>query len=126
MRGVRVGVDLVDVEAFRRRFEGREEILGTVFTDAELSYCESRRDRWPHLAARYAAKEAALKALRTGLAGTMTWRDVEVTRDATGAPALACRGDVAGRIAREGLASPALSLSHTDHQAIAVVILGAP
>lgn len=119
----RVGVDLVDTESFRRRFEGNDDALGGVFSGAELAYCRAQARPWPHLAARFAAKEAALKALSTGLAGAMTWRDVEVTRDAAGAPGLAFRGAVAAAVAREGLAESSLSLAHTDSHAIAFVML---
>jgi holo-[acyl-carrier protein] synthase len=123
VRGARVGVDLVDVADFRARFDGREDVLRGVFTGAELDYCRSRPAVWSHLAARLAAKEAALKALGSGLAGTMTWHDIEVTRDAVGAPGLAFRGAAAETLARAGLSPGALSLSHTDGHAVAVVLL---
>lgn len=120
---LRVGVDLVDVARFQERFAGRDEALGEVFTPGELEYCRSRRRPWEHLAARFAAKEAALKALGSGLAGAMTWRDVEVTRDEAGAPALAIHGAVARRLQAARLAPGQVSLAHTRGQAIAVVIL---
>jgi holo-[acyl-carrier protein] synthase len=123
MASPRVGVDLVDVPAFQRRFEGRDDVLKGVFTDAELGYCLGRRWPWTHLAARFAAKEAALKALGSGLAGAMTWRDVEVTRDVAGAPRLSLHGAVGEAVAREGLTGGSVSLSHTRDQAIAVVVL---
>ena len=123
MAGPRVGVDLVDVADFRSRFEGREDVLAGVFTRAELDYCRSRPKPWSRLAARFAAKEAALKALGSGLAGTMTWQDVEVTRDAVGAPGMAFRGATAQALVREGLAAGAVSLSHTESHAIAMVLL---
>jgi holo-[acyl-carrier protein] synthase len=118
-----VGVDLVAVSAFQSRFEGRDEVLDGVFTGTELDYCRSQRRPWPHLAARFAAKEAALKALGTGLAGAMTWRDVEVVRDEAGTPALAVSGATAARMAAGGLRPGALSLAHAGDQAIAVVLL---
>lgn len=121
--GARVGVDLVDVGDFRARFEHREDVLRGVFTAAELDYCRSHLKSWPRLAARLAAKEAALKALGSGLAGAMTWRDIEITRDAVGAPGLAFHGATAQALGREGLTAGAVSLSHTESQAIAVVLL---
>jgi holo-[acyl-carrier protein] synthase len=119
----RVGVDLVDTGRFRSRFEGREDVLRGIFSDAELAYCRAQRRPWPHLAARFAAKEAAFKALRSGLAGAMTWRDVEVTRDAAGAPGLAFHGATVAALAREGLSQGSVSLSHTGTHAIAFVVL---
>jgi len=120
---LRVGVDLVDVEAFRARFDGREDLLAATFGPAEMAYCRSQRDPWPHLAARLAAREAAWKALGTGLVGAMGWRDVEVTRDPAGAPGLRFQGATGAALERSGLRLASISLSHTETHAIAVVIL---
>jgi holo-[acyl-carrier protein] synthase len=119
----RVGVDLVDVPAFAARFEGREDALAEVFTQDELAYCRRQRSPWAHLAARLAAKEAALKALRTGLAGTMRWRDIAVARDPAGAPRLVVTGCVGEELTRQRLAPSSVSLSHTGSLAVAVVVL---
>ena len=120
---MRVGVDLVDVAAFRARFDGRDDLLTETFSGAELAYCRTQPRPWTHLAARFAAREATLKALGSGWAGTMGWRDVEVTRDPAGAPSLALNGAVADAVAKAGLTRSALSLSHTESHAIAVVVL---
>lgn len=120
---MRVGVDLVDVAAFRARFDGRDDVLADTFSRTELAYCRSQKDPWTHLAARFAAREAALKALGTGLTGAMTWHDVEVTRDPAGAPGLVFRGALREAVERAGLTRSAVSLSHTDTHAIAVVVL---
>ncbi len=120
---MKVGVDLVDVPAFGVRFDGRDDLLADTFSEAELEYCRGQKHPWTHLAARFAAREATLKALGTGWAGTMTWRDVEVTRDPAGAPSLALNGAVADAVAKTGLTRSALSLSHTETHAIAVVVL---
>jgi holo-[acyl-carrier protein] synthase len=116
-------VDLVDVAAFRERFELRDEVLAGVFSELELSYCFAQRSPWMHLAARFAAKEAALKALGSGLAGSMSWRDIEVRRDEAGTPSLDFCGAVAEALAREGLRGSSVSLSHSAGHAIAVVLL---
>ena len=123
MADLHVGVDLVDVTAFQARFEGRNEVLDEVFTSSELAYCRSRRAPWPHLAARFAAKEAALKALGSGLAGAMRWREIEVTRDETGAPGLALHGAAAAALEGCRLRVASVSLAHTPGQAVAVVLL---
>lgn len=123
MRDARVGVDLVDVGAFAARMTGREDLLAEIFTAAELTYCGGTSDRWPHLAARFAAKEATLKALASGLTGGMRWRDVEVTRDPAGMPGLAIHGGVRETLARSGLDRATVSLSHTASHAVAVVLL---
>lgn len=94
-----------------------------MFTADELAYARSRHSPWPHLAARFAAKEAALKALRSGLAGAMTFAEIEVTRDAAGAPGLVFHGAVAAAARREGVQAASVSLSHTVDQAMAIVVL---
>ena len=111
------------VAPFRTRFEGRDALLAEVFTADELAYARSRQSPWPHLAARFAAKEAALKALRSGLAGSMRFSEVEVTRDAAGVPGLVFHGAVAAAVRREGVPAAAVSLTHTAEQAMAVVVL---
>jgi len=120
---VRVGVDLVDVAAFRARFDGRDDLLAATFSPAELAYCRTQKSPWPHLAARFAAREATLKALGTGLSGAITWRDMEVTRDPAGAPGLAFGGALAETLERAGMKGSTVSLSHTDTYAIAIVML---
>jgi holo-[acyl-carrier protein] synthase len=120
---VRVGVDLVDVAAFRARFDGRDDLLAGIFSEAELTYCRAQASPWMHLAARFAAREATLKALGTGLAGAIGWRDVEITRDPTGAPGLAFRGALAEALRAAELTRGSVSLSHTETHAIAVVLL---
>jgi holo-[acyl-carrier protein] synthase len=119
----RIGVDLVDAQALEARFTGREEALGDVLSDAELTYCRRQQRPWPHVAARFAAKEALLKALQTGLSGTMCWREVEVLRDPAGAPSLAVTGAVADALHARHLRVASVSLSHTVSHAIAVVLL---
>jgi holo-[acyl-carrier protein] synthase len=118
-----VGADLVDVASFQKRFDGRGDLLAEIFTESELAYARSQHRAWVHLAARFAAKEAALKAFGTGLAGAIAWRDIEVTRDAAGRPGLAFHGAIVSALAREGLARSSVSLSHTDDHALAVVLL---
>ena len=123
MQGPRVGVDLVDVAAFEARFAGREAALAEIFTDGELGYCRRQPRPWPHLAARFAAKEALLKALTSGLTGAMQWRDIEVTRDPAGTPGLAVSGATAEALQHRKLAAGSVSLSHTSSVAIAVVVV---
>ncbi|MBM4439447.1 MAG: holo-ACP synthase [Candidatus Rokubacteria bacterium] len=123
MRGARVGVDLVDVAGFEARFAARDDALAALFTDAELTYCRRQRRPWPHLAARFAAKEALFKALRTGVTGALQWRDIEVHRDAAGTPSLTVGGATGEALRARGLAPASVSLSHTATHAVAVVLL---
>ena len=119
-----IGIDLVEIPRLRRVVERwQERFLHRVFTEEELAYCMSRRDPIPHLAARFAAKEAALKALGTGLRMGMRWRELEVRRERGRAPRL----HLSGTSRKIGLAKGAetllLSLTHDGDYAMAQAIL---
>ncbi len=120
-----VGTDLVDVERFRRVLERRPSILKRLFTADELEYSQRAVDPAARLAARFAAKEAALKALGLGLGG-MRMIEIEVVRDDTGRPSLRFHGEAHQTAAAHGVVRWLVSLSHTDSLAQATVIaLGA-
>jgi holo-[acyl-carrier protein] synthase len=119
---IRVGVDIVSVARIARIDERRPEFGQRVFTADELAYCRGRRRRHEHMAARFAAKEAVLKAFGTGLAAGMSWTDLEVARDDHGRPLVRLGGAAAAWAEREGLAQLDLSLSHTDELAVAYVV----
>jgi holo-[acyl-carrier protein] synthase len=95
-----------------------------VFTDGERAYCRKRPDPWPHFAARFAAKEAVLKALGRGLFGEgvdRALKEIEVLRD-EGPPSLRLTGGTGKRVESMRLGTPALSLSHDGDVAIASVV----
>ena len=95
-----------------------------VFTAAERAYCDGRGAvAAQHYAARFAAKEAALKALQTGWRGGIRWQDVEIASRDAGAPYLLFHGQAQELFARSGATAAHLSLSHTSEHAIAEVIL---
>jgi holo-[acyl-carrier protein] synthase len=123
VRDPRVGIDLVDVPDFAARFAGRDDALAEIFTGNELTYCRHQPRPWPHLAARFAAKEALLKALTSGLTGAMRWHDIEVARDPAGTPRLVVTGATREALDRHGLLPCSVSLSHTKSHAVAVVLL---
>ncbi|MGB6813802.1 MAG: holo-[acyl-carrier-protein] synthase [Candidatus Sulfotelmatobacter sp.] len=118
------GIDIAEVPRIRQsiaRFGDR--FLQRVYTEGEIRYCDSKANRAERYAARFAAKEAAMKARGTGWSHGVRWRDCEVTRLAGGRPTISFHGK-AGEIAtRLGVKHAALSLSHTAEQAIAQVIL---
>jgi holo-[acyl-carrier protein] synthase len=123
-----IGVDLCDVARIARAIEGRDgaAFLRRVFTTGERAYCDRRRGapRVQSYAARFAAKEAVMKALGTGWGQGVSWQDVEVVREGDGAPHLVLHGVAADRIPPGGRWH--LTLSHTDTTAIAWVLLEAP
>lgn len=122
---VRVGVDVVDVERFRRSLERTASFRKRVFTEDERAYCETRGDAVASYAARFAAKEAVRKALGRAV----RWLDVEVRRTSTGEPTLALAPACTSSDG-ETVLGGSVSLSHDGGVAVAVVVLtlvpGAP
>lgn len=119
-----LGTDLARVDRFRRFLEpGREGLIERLFTPGERAYALAKRDPGPHLAARFAAKEAFLKALGLGLREGITWQDVEVVRDALGCPSLHLTGRAEEIFRARGLTSCHLSYSHDGDYAVATVVL---
>jgi holo-[acyl-carrier protein] synthase len=119
-----VGTDLARIGRFRDFVQqGKTALVDRLFTAEEKAYALERRDPAPHLAARFAAKEAFLKALGLGLREGITWHDMSVVRDNLGKPSLVLTG-AAARICRmRGVGSVHLSYSHDGDYAQAVVIL---
>jgi len=123
---VGLGVDTVEIQRLRTSLERhKESFTRRVYTLPEQAYCDAHVDPAPYYAARFAAKEAAFKALGTGWAHGVQWLDVEVQRQADGVPVLVLRGEAEKRAAAIGATKAHLSLSHSDNAAIAVVILEA-
>jgi len=121
---VGTGIDIAEVPRIAesiQRFGDR--FLRRVFTESEIQYCESKSNRIERYAARFAAKEAAMKALGTGWSRGVRWRDIEVLRQPGGRPTIKFHGKAAEFAARMNTKNVALSLSHTSEQAIAQVIL---
>jgi len=119
---IRVGLDVVGVERVARLASEHLARFDTVFTRAELDYCAGKRRRDEHLAARFAAKEAVLKAIGTGLRRRMQWTDVEVVRERNGRPGVRLHGEVAEEARRRGVGRIEISLSHAAGLAIAGAI----
>ncbi len=121
---ISTGIDIVEVYRIRDAVARTPRFALRVFTASECEYCDSRGTAAAQsYAARFAAKEAFLKAVRTGWRGKITWHDVEVTQNAEGVPALIVRGEAAQLMAKLGADRVHLSLSHTADHAIAQVIL---
>lgn len=121
---VGTGVDLAEVARVQRSIERfGERFLSRVFTPAERAYVERKRNRFERYAARFAAKEAGMKAIGTGWKQGVTWQDFEVANLPSGKPTLRLSGKAAEMAAQLGVKSVLLSLSHTASLAIAEVIL---
>src|SRR3954467_2755605 len=121
---VGTGVDITEVPRVAAAIERfGDRFLRRVFTDVEIQYCQSKHNRVERFAARFAAKEAALKAIGTGLRMGISWREVEVTRLPGGGPTCSFHGVASRFAAKLGTKHAHLSLSHTKEHAIAYVIL---
>jgi holo-[acyl-carrier protein] synthase len=121
---VGTGIDLCEVGRIQEAIERHgARLLNRVFTEREVAYSERKANRFERYAARFAAKEAGMKALGTGWRGGLGWRDLEVTNLPSGRPTLSLHR-VAAEIARNiGVRNISLSLTHTADQAMALVIL---
>lgn len=121
---VGTGVDIAEVPRIREAIERHgERFLKRIFTEGEIQYCESKANRVERYAARFAAKEAGMKAIGTGWNHGVRWRDIEVARKPGGRPTLLLHGKAAEFAAKLGATNIALSLTHTAEQAFAQVIL---
>ncbi len=118
---VGIGTDLVEVERFRAVLARRPTLAERVFTAAELARAGRRVDPAPSLAARFAAKEAVMKALGVGI-GAVGWHDIEVAAASSGAPVVHLSGRAASLAAASGAAAWHLSLTHTSVTAMATVL----
>ncbi|MEP6636959.1 MAG: holo-ACP synthase [Acidobacteriota bacterium] len=121
---VSIGIDIIEVRRIREVLARTPRFTERVFTRDERAYCDSRGVvAAQHYAARFAAKEAALKALQTGWRGGIAWQDVEISARESGAPFLVLHGVVQELFEKSGATTAHLSLSHTSEHAIAQVIL---
>jgi holo-[acyl-carrier protein] synthase len=120
---VGLGVDISEVDRMQAAISRHgQRFLERVFTPAEIAYCNRHRDRAERFAGRFAAKEAAMKALGTGWSNGVRWVDIEVTRLPSGQPTLSLRG-AAREIANQlGMRRASLSITHSGNTALAQVI----
>jgi holo-[acyl-carrier protein] synthase len=117
------GVDLAEVSRIRQAIERfGERFLRRIYTEHEIEYVERKANRFERYAARFAAKEAAMKALGTGAIG-VGWHDFEVTNLPSGRPTLAFHGRARDRASRMGVRQVSLSLTHTGEMTMAMVII---
>ena len=121
---VSIGIDIIEVARIREVLQRTPRFRERVFTVAEQAYCDSRgvvADQ--HYAARYAAKEAALKALQTGWRGKISWQDIEISSLESGAPVITFHGEARKIFEASGATAVHLSMSHTTEHAVANVVL---
>jgi holo-[acyl-carrier protein] synthase len=118
-----LGVDIAEVDRIKGAIERYgKTFLHRVYTPQEIAYCEGFKNKFERYAGRFAAKEAAMKALGTGWRRGVRWVDLEVVREQNGRPAMALAGEAQKIATQLGVKHIALSITHTETQALAQVI----
>jgi len=124
MSVIGIGVDLIECARIQRSIDRfGDRFLHRVFTDGEIEYSLSMKFPARHLAARFAAKEAVSKAFGTGIGKAMGWRNIDVRKKPSGEPFLVFSGPAQELAAKRGVTSALITLSHTEHHAMASVVL---
>jgi holo-[acyl-carrier protein] synthase len=120
---VGLGLDIAEIDRIEAAITRHgAPFLERLFTPAEVSYCESYKNRYERYAARFAVKEAAMKALGTGWRRGVRWRDIEVTREPSGKPGLRLEGVAREFADRLGVKRISVSITHSGNLALAQVI----
>ena len=118
------GVDIAEVPRIRESIERfGDRFIKRIFTRGEIEYCERKARRFESYAARFAAKEAGMKALGTGWSRGVRWRDIEVVRPRGQRPTIQFHGQAGAIAAKLGTKNISLSITHTVEQALAHIIL---
>jgi holo-[acyl-carrier protein] synthase len=121
---VSIGIDIVEVYRIGETIQRTPRFVERVFTTGERAYCDAKGAAAAQsYAARFAAKEAFLKALKTGWRGKITWQDMEILNDAQGVPSLTIKGEARSLLEALGADRIHLSISHTTDHAVAQVVL---
>jgi holo-[acyl-carrier protein] synthase len=114
-----VGIDIVEIERIKKVIEKwNNKFLKRIFRDGEIKYCDSNKLKYQHFAARFAAKEALIKALGESL----NWKDIEVIKNEGKTPRIKLQGKAKRIMAEKGVKEILLSLSHSEEYAIAQVL----
>jgi len=116
-----IGVDLCEVDRMRAALARTPTLRQRVFTDAERAYCERRTDPTERYAARFAAKEAVMKAMGVGM-GACKWSEIEVAKAPSGAPSVRLHGGARALADERGISSWHLTLTHTHRVAEAIAV----
>ncbi len=120
------GVDIVEISKFKRVFLRNRDLVTDIFSEKERDYCLSKKDPYIHLAGRFAAKEASLKAMGIGMSGRgidAIFREIEIVPESSGRPRLTFSGWAEKISRKKRINQLTVSISHSDNYAVATVIL---
>ncbi len=118
------GIDLIEVSRIRRAVKRwPNKFIDRVFTEGEIEYVKNKKMKYEHLAARFATKEAVLKAFGQGTRRYVRWKDIEVSKLVSGKPLVKIHGFIKKLKTIEGIKDISISMSHTKHYAIASCVL---
>ena len=118
-----LGIDMIEVERLEKKISRESGFRELVFTPGEIQYCESMPNRYEHYAARFAAKEAYLKALGTGWAAGTAFNEIGIVNDALGKPGIVLYGNTKEHFSNTGFTQISVALTHLKQVASAVVII---
>jgi holo-[acyl-carrier protein] synthase len=118
-----LGIDIVEVGRISRALQGSDTLAKRVFTEKELEYCGKRKNQYQHYAGRFAAKEAALKALGTGWQEGIRWKDVEIVPDELGKPELNFYRRAKEVFEEAGAQHAVVTITHANEYAVAAVVI---
>ena len=119
---MRIGTDIVEVSRIRELMERHPGFMAAVFAPQEIAYCEGKRRKYEHYAARFSVKESVMKAVGRGWLQGIEWTDIEVARHSSGEPFIEAGGTLQAAMQELGISGFAVSLSHCSSHATAVVI----
>ena len=117
------GTDIIEVERIARVMERDLGFRDKIYTEGEIAYCESKKNKYQHYAARFSAKEALMKAIGTGWRFGIRFADIDVYHDELGQPHIRLTGKAKELAEKEGFSKIHVSLSHVKELATAVVII---
>ncbi len=127
MKIIGLGTDIIEIARVEKSFaRNPESFLRMVFTPQEAAYCTSKKKQGQHLAGRWAAKEAVLKAIGTGWIAGIAWTDIEIVLDSAGKPSVVLFGGARARADLLGVTEVLLTISHCDCHATATAIAVGP
>ena len=118
-----IGIDIVEIRRISTALQGTQAMERRVFTPEEIKFCSKRKNQYQHFGGRFAAKEAAMKAIGSGWSQGIRWKDVEITDGDLGQPILTLHGKAKEFFEDSGARHTWVSITHSSEHAVAVVVL---